>query len=261
MIKSAVIFLFLIGSIQISAQTAGSLKTTSSSNDKDLSTADLFMLQNRYLEKIYYSSVTAPNELINGKEYLPYYWQSGTNPLLFFNRNRTATLFFRNMEIRNLTLQYDTYLDEVIYTDNTRTVNGQLARIALNRDNIKGFDLYFDYDTIRFRYLKFPAESAGRMKDGFYEVAYDGKSTFLIRHRSTLYNKEGRDKYGYSPEKYVLSGDTWVKITSKNSLMKIFGDREKEMSAIVHRSKIKVPRASKEQIAEILRYYDSPEKK
>jgi hypothetical protein len=255
--KPTVFFLSIIVSIQISAQPSGLFKLTSSSNVQDLNIPGLFLLQNNYLEKIYYSSVTAPNELINGKEYLPYYWRSGTNPLLFVNRNRTATLFFQYMEIKNLSLQYDTYLDEVIYTDNTRTVNGQLARIALNKYNLKGFNLYFDYDSIMFRYFRFPAEYSEKMKDGFYEVAYDGRSQFLIKHRSTLYNKEGLDKYGYSPEKYIFSGDAWIKVGSRKSFMKVFGAREKEMSEMLHKSKIRIQRAGKGQIAEILKYFDS----
>jgi len=135
MVKSSLIFILLVVSIELSAQSVSTIKNNSTNTS--VLNSDLPQLQTRYLEKIYFTSVTATNELINGREYLPYYWRSGTNPLLFVNRNRTSTLFFRDMEIRNLSLQYDTYLDVVVYTDNTRTVNGQLARIALNRDNIK----------------------------------------------------------------------------------------------------------------------------
>ncbi len=258
--KAGVFFLSVLVSVQIAAQPAGLLKPASSFGNKDLNVQSLFHLQKNYLEKIYFSSVTSINELINGREYLPYYWRSGTNPLLFVNRNRTSTLFFRDMEIRGLSLQYDTYLDVVIYTDNSRIVNGQLARIALNRDNIKGFNLYFDYDSLNFRLFRFPAKYSDKMKDGFYEVAYDGRSQFLIKHRSALYNKEGLDKYAYTPENYVLSGDSWIKISSKKSLMKVFGDRGSEMNAVIHKSKIRVPKASKGQIVELLKYFDATDK-
>jgi hypothetical protein len=164
------------------------------------------------------------------------------------------------MQFKNLALQYDTYLDEVIYTDNSRIIDGRCLQIALNRDIIKGFNLYFDNDSLIFRYFNFPEKDAEKMKDGFYEVAYEGKTMFLIRHRSSIYNKEGLDKYEYSPEKYILSGDKWFKITSQKSFLRIFGDREKEMSDILHKSKIRVPNATKEQIAQILRSYDSPDK-
>lgn len=258
MTKPAVLLFLILMSVEASGQTAGSIKLTSTGTIQTLDAQSLYSLQKSYLEKIYFSSVTTPNELINGKEYLPYFWRSGTNPLLLVNRNRTATLFFRDMQIKNLSLQYDTFRDEVIYTDNTRTVNGQLAQIALNKYNIKGFNLYFDYDSIVFRYFSFTSKDADKMKNGFYEVAYDGKSLFLIKHRSTVYNKEGLDKYAYSPERYIFSGNAWVKISSGKSLMKIFGDRKKEMSSMLNKSKIKIHSASKGQIAEILKYYDSP---
>jgi len=258
MVKSSLIFILLVVSIELSAQSVSTIKNNSTNTS--VLNSDLPQLQTRYLEKIYFTSVTATNELINGREYLPYYWRSGTNPLLFVNRNRTSTLFFRDMEIRNLSLQYDTYLDVVVYTDNTRTVNGQLARIALNRDNIKGFNLYFDYDSLKFRLFRFSAKYSDKMKDGFYEVAYDGRSQFLIKHRSSLYNKEGLDKYDYAPENYIFSGDSWVKISSKKSLMKVFGSKEKEMSAAIRNSKIKVQKASKGQLVELLKYFDNSDK-
>jgi hypothetical protein len=257
MTKTALILLFIFASLKTSAQSAGPLRLTSSSNFENISTTDLYRLQKGYLEKIYFNSVTAPNELINGKEYQPYYYKSGTNPLLNFKSNRTATLFFRDMQFKNLSLHYDTYLDEVIYTDNNRIVDGRCPQIALNRDIIKGFNLYFDNDSLIFRYFQFPEKDAEKMKNGFYEVAYDGKTTFLIRHRSTLYNKEGLDKYEYSPERYILSGDKWFKITSQKSFLKIFGNREQEISDILHKSKVRVPKAAKAQLVQILRNYDS----
>jgi hypothetical protein len=257
MTKPAVILFLLLMSLTTFGQPAGQLVLISSSGVENLNSKALPALQKKYLDKIYFSSVTAPNELINGKEYVPYFFRSGTNPLLYANINRSSTLFFRDMMFKNLSLQYDTYRDEVIYSDKARMVSGRYPQIALNRDNIKGFNLYFDFDSLIFRHFSFPSKDADRMKDGFYEVVYDGKSQFLIRHRSTIYNKEGVDKYAYAPEKYILSGDAWVKISSKNSLMKIFSGHEKEMSAMLHKSKIKVPRATKGQIAEILNYYDS----
>jgi hypothetical protein len=258
MTKRAVFLFFILASIKLSGQSAGYLGSVYPASYENINISSLSRLQKNYLEKIYFESVTAPNELINGKEYLPYYYRSGTNPLLFVNMNRKATLLIRDMQFKNLTLQYDTYLDDVIYSDFSKMVNGGFPQIALNRDIVKGFNLYFDYDSLIFRYFSFPAKYADRMNDGFYEVAYDGKTQFLIKHRSTIYNKEGLDKYAYSPEKYIFSGDAWVKITSKKSFLKIFGEREKEINGVVHKLKVKVPGATKSQIAEILKYYDSP---
>lgn len=260
MIKSALIILFIICFLKISAQPAGSSRMISSAGFEKIDISSLSVQQKNWLEKIYNNSVTSHNELINGKEYMPYYYRSGTNPLLLFKSNRTATLFFRDMQFKNISLQYDTFLDEVIYTDVTRIVNGSCQQIALNKDNIRGFNLYFDYDSLIFRYLRFSENDAETMTDGYYEVVYEAKTRFIIRHRSTMYNKEGLDKYEYSPERYILSGDKWVKITSGKTFLKIFGTRSKEIAGLLHKSKIKIKTATKGQIADLLKYYDSSEK-
>ena len=83
------------------------------------------------------------------------------------------------------------------------------------------------------------------------------KTKFLIKHRSKIYNKEGLDKYAYSPEKYIFKGESWVKLTSGKKFLQIFGEREKEINDLMARLKIKIPKATKSQIAEILKYYDS----
>jgi len=260
MTKPALFLLLLLTSLNLSGQSAISGKISSNNDDGNQFFASLIRQQKNYLEGLYYKSVTVPNELINGKEYIPYFFKSGTNPLLRVNMTRKAILFFREMQFKNIYLQYDTYRDEVIITDYSRTTDGRYAQIALNRDNIKGFNLYFDYDSLLFRYFNFPSEYSEKMKDGFYEVCYEGKFTFLVRHRSTVYNKEGVDKYEYKPEKYIFNGSEWARVTTNGSFLRLFGKQEKEISTLMHKSKIKVQRATSSQIAEILRYYDTLEK-
>jgi len=50
-----------------------------------------------------------------------------------------------------MTLQYDTFLDEVIYTDTSRTINYMFPQIALNKDIVEGFNLYLENDSLIFR--------------------------------------------------------------------------------------------------------------
>ncbi len=256
MFKPVAVFLFFLIPVILSAQKAGYEDFFSKRGAEQLSTRQLAVLQKEYLDKLYMGSVTVPNELINGREYFPYFYRSGTNPLLFADKSRTSTLFFRDMKFSNISLNYDTFLDVLVFTDNSKLVNGHYPQIALNNDNIRGFNLYFGYDSLSFKYLRFNGEKGSRMKDGFYELAYDGKIKFLIKHKSTVYNKEGLDKYAYSPDKYIMYGDSYFRITSNHSLQKGLGERSKEMAQLMKKKGVNIRKATKDQISDLLKTFD-----
>ncbi|HVN56697.1 MAG TPA: hypothetical protein VMT63_00215 [Bacteroidales bacterium] len=260
MIRTTAFVLLALISGSVCGQYSGISRTTRPGEENRNYFSPLIRSQQSYLDTLYYKSITIPDELINGKEYIPYYFGSGTNPLLFSNVSRRTTLFFRDVAYKNINLHYDTYLDEIVYYDNNRKVDGMYPQIILNKDNIRGFNLYFDNDSMVFRRYSFPAEYSGILKDGYYEVGYEGKSLLLIRHQSKIYNKEGVNKYKYSPTNYVFINGTWQKIASRSGFLKMFGEKEKEISSLVRHSKINVKKATREQISGILRYFDSGEK-
>jgi hypothetical protein len=208
------------------------------------------------LYKLYYESVSVPQELINGKEYLPYYFhsKSKTTPLLFSGEVFNATLKIKGRMYRNTGLQYDTYLDELIYIDTSRIIDNMYPRIALNKDIVDGFSFVFKGDSMKFRYLKFPDKE---LTDGFYEIAYDGGTRFMIRHRSTQYNFDAIDEYKYLPERYIVAMGKCYEIKNNGSFLKIFGQQSDKMKEYLRKSRIKIRQADKNDIVGVLAYFDS----
>ena len=213
--------------------------------------------QTKYIQKLYSEKVEAPKELINGKEYESYYPRSKAKPILFPDKRRTATVFTRTRQYGNLTLQYDTFLDEVIYTDTSRTINYTFPKIALNKDIVDGFNLYFEDDSLKFRNLRLPECANHNLKEGFYEIAYQGKSEFVIKHVSSFYVREGLNEYKYDPENYFSVGDVFHKVKNKRSFLKLFGEKSGEVKKYIHLNRIKIRRADKNQFVDILKFYDS----
>jgi len=210
-----------------------------------------------YINKLYYQIVATPKDIINGKECLPYSFRHETTPYFHSRDKLNATLYANHRLYKNIKLQYDTYRDELIYTDPSRIINNEFPRIDLNKDIIDGFSLFVDGDSINFRHFRFPENQSRKLENGFYEVVYEGKTLFIIKHRSLLYNKQGLDEYKYSPERYVFIGEKFYKIRNKKSLIQMAGDHSQEIKEFLHKSRIKVRRAEKDQIAEVLKYYDS----
>lgn len=241
------ILLFLV----LSAAVKGQAPQNKAERSQDIN------LQKNHLYSLYYESVSVPNELINGKEYLPYFLHSTHNPMLFAGEMPSATLKINGREYRNTKLQYDTYLDEVVYTDTSRIVDDAYPCIALNKDIVDGFWVFFRGDSMIFRYLRFPGRE---MADGFFEIAYDGYTRFIIRHKSSQYVADAVNEYDYSPERYILVGGKFHEIRTSKAFLALCGERSGEVKAYMKRSKIKLRKADKNDMIKVVSYYDSLKK-
>lgn len=246
-IKQIIFLFFLLFALSCPGQAPQISNDNSNPADDQLSS----------LYSFYFNSVSTPNELINGKEYLPYFFHGKTTPLLFSGEPVNAILMIRGRVYKDLKLQYDTYLDEVIYTDTSRMIDNVYPRIALNKDIVEEFYFMRGGESIDFRNIKFPESSGNKMESGFYEIAYEGPTQFIIRHRSTQYNYNALNEYKYSPARYVLSGSRYNLIKNNKSFLQLFGDSSGLIRHYLKSSGIKVRRADKQEIIGVLRYFDS----
>ncbi len=213
--------------------------------------------QEAYIHSLYSAKVESPKEFLNGKEYESYYSRSREKPLFLFEKKRSASIITKSRRYNNLSLQYDTYLDEVIYTDTSRTINFQFPQIALNRDIVDGFNLYFEDDSTIFKNFSGAEALSMNLNEGFYEVVYQGSSKYLIRHRSSEYVKDGRNNYKYSPENYIGASGKFSSFKNKKSFLAIFGDKSEDVKRFTKTAGIKIRRANKYDLVSILKFYDS----
>jgi hypothetical protein len=231
----------------------------------DRSITSLINLQTEYISNLYSQRIETPNELINGKEYEPYYLRSKIKPLLFPAKERTASLITNTRRYDNLTLQYDTFLDDIIYTDISRILNNRFPQIALNKNIIKGFNLYFTdgfnqdirKDSLIFRYFKAPECLNKNLREGFYEIVYEENSHYIIRHESTYYERQGLNNYKYSPKNYLSVGNEFIRIKKGKTFLRLFEEKSGEVKAFMKSSGIKIRNAGKGQILSVVKFYDS----
>jgi hypothetical protein len=205
------------------------------------------------IDSLYVVESGSGNNFIGGREYRGYYFRSDNKPILFYGRERTASLVYKGRTYSDLVLQYDTYLDEVIYTVYNKW---DASQVALNSDNISRFDLCFDGDTLTFRYISDELEPSFNLDDGYYEVVHDGKCKYIIKHESTHYMRSGVDEYAYKPTGYVMTGDGFNKITSRKQFVNMFGSNSKEIKQFIGSNGIRIRKAGKYQIENILKYYE-----
>ena len=154
-------------------------------------------------------------------------------------------------------LQYDTFTDEVIFPEIENNHGQGLYQISLNKDIINSFVLFFKDDTLTFRNITEKEVRGSGLTPGFFEIAYDGDSKYMVRHTSVVHQKNGIDEYFYSPSGYVNTGEGFIRIRSNGQFIKMFSTRSAEMKKILDRYKINVRKANKNQIISALRLFDN----
>lgn len=208
------------------------------------------------LDSVYSKRTGTAYAFINGNEYFPYHYRASHKPLLFYGEERTADIVVKGRRYDGMVLQYDTFTDEVIFSEIDNDFGDNLYHVSVKRDLINAFTLCFRTDTMRFRYLS-AIETGGEIPEGFYEMAYNGPTAYIIRHRSVVHQRNGIDEYYYSPVGYVRTPDGYRKVTSGGKFLKSFGDRSAEMKKIIDQQRLKFRKAGKRQMINVLQTYDS----
>lgn len=209
-----------------------------------------------YLTRFYFQNVNNTYELVNGKEYIPYYFNSSQKPLLFFGRKHKSSLVVNGRRYQDVFLEYDTHLDELIYSDNMKLIDSKVFTIALNKDPVDGFSFYYSDDTLVLRHLSPERDPEFNLPEGFYEVVYDGRSKYIISHRSHLNVEEGMDQYVYEPEKYIQLKGKYIRVKNTRGFLELFEDRTAEMKKFLRSNRIHFRKSDKKAIAAALQYYD-----
>ncbi|HUW93151.1 MAG TPA: hypothetical protein VMV74_08300, partial [Bacteroidales bacterium] len=112
-------------------------------------------------------------------------------------------------------------------------------------------------DTLSFRYFSNEIDPVFNLAEGYYEVVYEGECKYIIKHGSSLYFTNGEEKYPYSPASYVMVTDRFVPVVSKAQFIKLFGDKSDVIRKYIHDRRIRLRVANKNQIADILKLYES----
>jgi hypothetical protein len=95
------------------------------------------------------------------------------------------------------------------------------------------------------------------LPEGYYEVAYEGKSKYIIKHRSLLLVKEGIDEYIYSPADFIMVNNEYTKISNKRGFLKLFGEKSDVVKKFLRTNKVSIRKSDKREIVTVLKYYDS----
>jgi hypothetical protein len=131
-----ILFLFFILLLTFSLEAQNQI--TSADKNENKYYRAIIDSQTDYLNKLYFQNVDNVDELVNGIDYVPYYYRSDSKPLLFNGTRYESSLILKGRRYSNLSLEYDTYLDEIVYSDNSKYIESKVFKVALNKDPVDG---------------------------------------------------------------------------------------------------------------------------
>jgi hypothetical protein len=239
----SVVFTFLVSICPVFSQSSQTLPNFSSNISTDTFAVNLYL---RTMNRNY--------DLVNGREYFPYHNVYHTNPFFKSEINATGTVYSNGKTYTGLRISYDIYKDEIIL--NYLNPAGSVNLIILNNYSIDSFQIVINKEPTTFQPFFFPEDS--KIKTGFYEVSYNGKTRLLIKHKKELVEKGGYDEYPYLTQRYLYINEKYFRITTQSRFLKLFGDKSsliKKYIRSLHISSFR--RITDIEIIPILRYYET----
>jgi hypothetical protein len=210
----------------------------------------------RDLEKSYLRIVSPPNDIVDGWEFLPYDYRSRTTPFLYSGEVFSADILMNDRFFRNVPIQYDTYQDDLVYTDTSRMINAQFPKIILRKEVIDSFILHSREGDMRFTKISSPGDQMEILRSGFYELAYTGPTKYMIRHRALIYRRDAINEYEYSPEKFILLDGKWIKVKNQKEFLALFISEKEAIRTFIRQKSIRIRKMNKNDIVMILEYLD-----
>ncbi|QKG53794.1 hypothetical protein [Hymenobacter sp. BRD67] len=201
--------------------------------------------------ELYTAATQDESRLLNGGEYLnlaPSYI-TGT-PFLQSDKLHRGTIDYDGRSFTQVPLQYEQNQDQVLAFDSVRGVTIQLIREKVR---------FFAFDNYHFVWL--PADSAGTLAAGFYDLKLDGPARLLVR-RTKIITKSaaGRGLSGKFVEEtrfFVQHQGSTYRVAKLGQLVSLFASKKAELQKYARANALKFnPESREASLVQLVSYYN-----
>lgn len=206
----------------------------------------------------FFNEVVGGNtHLYNGPEHRGYMRPAEGHPYYLTEDIQIGSLQYDGILYKNVPLMYDITKDNLItfqYAADSSIQYRSIFKIDLLRNRTGSFSLS------GHNFIKVEVDgNSGKMKSGFYELLYNGRLKVLVR-RSKVYKEDIKSElkrsYDSSSTYYILKEGVYQIIKNKNSILNIFKDKRRDLSAYISKNKLKYPKKKETFITSVTQYYD-----
>jgi hypothetical protein len=189
--------------------------------------------------------------LYNGLDYPEYVaLMPGVHPFFISNQMTDGSILYGGQTYENVGLRYDICHDKVVVE---HYYNHSILELVSER--ITGFTLH------GHRFIHLTPNKKNNLKDGFYDLLYDGPSRVIARHEKVLEEIKGGQRVRYqfkdNTRFYVLKDGSFSMVYSKASLLKALNKHKSELRNFPGSEQIRFRKDRGKAIAAMARYYDT----
>lgn len=151
-------------------------------------------------------------------------------------------------------IKYDIENDKLVYLKYSQDYS--MISIALDEHFIP----QFSFSNTAFRYFTGLKNRSGiRLKDGYYEVVYDGKLKFLIRwEKAQVFDENAASmKYKTSTDMFLLKNGKMIRVRSLAKLKRQLKDQKKLIRRFTRSNYLRLNESDYSSAAKVLNYYES----
>jgi hypothetical protein len=177
------------------------------------------------------------------------------HPFFHSDKWQTGDIYIYGQVFFDIEMKLDIYKDALILNQDSEHIN---QAIVINETSLKGA-----FFLNRF-FINIQTEEADRLqiKEGYYELAYQDKSTILIKHRKTIvrevkFGTELIEEFVNNTKYYAICNGKASLINSKKALINALSKHNKEVKRFIKDNRIKYSKRKLEEIIKIVRFYDS----
>ena len=193
------------------------------------------------------------DEIINGTKWIFEKKYRG-NPFLSDSWVK-CDIKYNNTIYTDVELNYDLYKDELIVFNRDE---GNKKYVVLPNEYFNSFSFNdpVTNEQREFKYFQLP----GTRQKYLYEVAYQGKTTLLIKHIKAVRSRVADGFLGdyiSTVELYLKTGEKYESFSKKNPLLLLLGKHSQELKRFMRRNRLKINKKHYKDVAPLLEYFDT----
>lgn len=194
----------------------------------------------------YYHAVGDYSRLYTGVQYINYDIMIEGDQFFPFEEGYKTSLTYMGNDYENITLLYDTHLDEVLIVHD-KTLYTKLIKSEV--DN-------FTIDDHHFIHLTDIDKSKG-----IYELLYTKNLSVLVKHHNeieeTIKGTQVIRSFVNEKSYYILRSDSLVSISKKNSFLQFFGGDKKKIKNFIKKERLNFNKDKQNTIIQSITYYET----
>lgn len=214
-----------------------------------ISDTALYRSAQKNVIQLYIDSVKENLHLYNGTEFTAAYRSGAGHPFFEYSEPQAGDVFYDGIHYPAIRLSYDLVHDEIIFVTPAKNLNVKLITQKIN---------WFAIQNHLFVRITGNNSVVNSPPDGFYELAYDGIYSVLIKRKKYFDQATREDnlsKFIQSVNYYVRKDNTYYEIDTKRSLLAVCKDHKTEVSKYMQRENLNFKKDPGNATIKVIKYY------